>query len=76
MVLGSLVRPPLPAGVRVGVIAAVALFPVTSVNNPSRLYAAKAALQDVINSAGPDILADVQAQQGRRGWRRIFRRRR
>src|SRR5204862_8181561 len=32
--------------------------------------------EDVINSAGPGILAEVRAQQGRRGWRRIFRRRR
>jgi hypothetical protein len=35
------------------------------------------AAEDVINTAGPDILADVQAEQSRnRGWRKIFRRRR
>ncbi len=34
---------------------AAALFPVANVNNPSRLYSAKAALQDVINSAGGDL---------------------
>src|SRR4051794_31499952 len=32
--------------------------------------------EDIINSAGPSILADVQAEDARsgRGWRRIFRR--
>jgi hypothetical protein len=32
--------------------------------------------EEVINNAGPAILADVQAQQSRgTGWRRLFRRR-
>jgi hypothetical protein len=33
--------------------------------------------EDIINSAGPSILAEVQAEQGRpAGWRRLFRRKR
>jgi hypothetical protein len=34
--------------------------------------------EDVINSAGPGILAEVQAEQAasQRGWRRLFRRKR
>jgi hypothetical protein len=35
------------------------------------------AAEDVINSVGPDVLAEVHEQHGRsgRGWRRVFRRR-
>ena len=33
--------------------------------------------EDIINAAGPEILAEVQAEQGRpAGWRRLFRRKR
>jgi hypothetical protein len=34
--------------------------------------------EEVINSVGPGILAEVQAQQAasQRGWRKIFRRKR
>jgi hypothetical protein len=33
--------------------------------------------EDIINSAGPGILAEVQAQEQRpAGWRRLFRRKR
>jgi hypothetical protein len=33
--------------------------------------------EDIVNAAGPQILAEVQAEQDpRRGWRKIFRRRR
>ena len=34
--------------------------------------------EDVINSVGPEILAEVQAEQAasQRGWRKIFRRKR
>lgn len=33
--------------------------------------------EEIINSAGPGILAEVQADQGRpRGWRRLLRRKR
>ena len=32
--------------------------------------------EDILNEAGPQILAEVQAEQARRrGWRRLFRRR-
>ena len=34
--------------------------------------------EDIINSVGPDILAEFQAEDARRqrGWRKIFRRKR
>ena len=34
--------------------------------------------EDIVNAAGPAILAEVEAQQGRssKGWRRLFRRQR
>jgi len=35
------------------------------------------AAEDIVNAAGPAMLAEVQAEQGgRTGWRRIFRRKR
>jgi len=33
------------------------------------------AAEDIINAAGPDILAEIHAESGpRKGWRRLFRR--
>jgi hypothetical protein len=33
--------------------------------------------EDIINSAGPEILEEVRAEQSRqRGWRKVFRRKR